>query len=223
MLAAAICLPRLKIDDSPERWLPADTRQAWRVLDEHFNFGDTVAVGLEYLRPIRDDDVVPLRQLREKVSKIEGMREVYDASFLAEGIEDVPLTELIDPANADRFGMYAGVLWSAPRSDRTSQTLLMALELEYPQDQTELHQLRRRVIDQLNQIIAQAKDQPEFADVRFHLAGGILLMDELERRAHSAALTFLPLSILVGIVTLLLGFRSWRALVLTIAGGGAAI
>jgi len=223
MLAAVICLPRLKIDDSPERWLPADTQQAWRVLDEHFNFGDTVAVGLEYLRPIRDDDAGPLRRLRERLSRIDGMREVYDASLVAEDVEGVPLTELVDPANAERFRMYEGALWSEPRSDRTSQTLLVALELAYPEDQAKLHELRGHVISELNRVVSDAKKMPEFTDVRFHFAGGILLMDELEHRAHSAALTFLPLSILVGIVTLLLGFRSWRALVLTIAGGGAAM
>src|SRR5262245_38449555 len=172
MLAALICLPRLKIDDSPERWLPADTRQAWRVLDEHFNFGDTVAVGLEYARPIRDEDIGPLRQLREQISKIDGMREVYDASLLAEDIEGVALSELLSPANADRFHMYEGALWSQPRTDRTSQTLLMALELKYPEDQVDLHQLRQHVIAELNRIVAQAKQSPPFADVRFHLAGG---------------------------------------------------
>src|SRR5262249_20648869 len=164
MLAAAVCLPRLKIDDSPERWLPADTRQAWRVLDEHFNFGDTVAVGLEYLRPIHDEDVGPLRRLREQILKIDGMREVYDASLLAEDIEGVPLSELLNPSNADRFGMYEGALWSRPRTDSGSQTLLMALELKYPEDQAKLHELRQRVIAELNRIVAEAKQLPQFAD-----------------------------------------------------------
>jgi predicted RND superfamily exporter protein len=215
-------LPRLKIDDSPERWLPESTREAWRVLDEHFNFGDTIAVGFEYLRPIRDADAEPLKKFREKLTGTEGVRQVYDASLLAEDIEGVPLSELVDPANADRFDLYEGALWSPPNAKMHSQTLLMAIELYYPRDHAELHRLRRNVIDQLYKIVSAAKQQPEFRDVRFHLAGGILLMDELEQRSRSSII-FLPLSMLIGIASLLIGFRSLRALALTVVGGGAAM
>ena len=224
---AAFYLPRLKIDDSPERWLPADTRAAWKELDDHFNFGDTVAVGLEYLRPICDDDIGPIHRFRDQLAAIAGMREVYDASLVAEDIEGVPLSELINPVNAKRFGLYEGALWSPPRVDpitgKPTQTLLIACELVYPSESTELHAMRRHVIDGIYRIVDESKRDSAFADVRFHLAGGILLMDELETRARTAAVLFLPLSMVVGVVSLLIGFRSFRALVLTVLGGIAAM
>ncbi len=220
---AVFQLPRLRVDDSPERWLPESTREAWQVLDEHFNFGDTVAIGFEFTRPITDGDVVPLRQFRETLAKTPGVRQVYDASLLAEDIEGVPLSQLVDPANSDHFGLYEGALWSPPNPKQYSQTLLMAVELYYLRDSAEkLHDLRRGVIDKIYRMVDEAKRQPEFRDVRFHLAGGILLMDELEQRSRSAAI-FLPLSMLVGIVSLLVGFHSFRALWLTVLGSGAAM
>jgi predicted RND superfamily exporter protein len=103
LLAAACYLPRLKIDDSPERWLPASTQEAWQVLDDHFGFGDSLAIGVEFSRAVNNKDIVGLRKLREKLSAIDGMQQVYDASLLAEDVEGVPLTELIDPKNRDRF------------------------------------------------------------------------------------------------------------------------
>ncbi len=219
---AAFQVPKLKVDDSPERWLPESTREAWHVLDEHFNFGDTVAVGFEFLRPIRDEDAAPLRRFRESLAHVEGVRQVYDASLLAEEIEGVPLSQLVDPVNHKRFDLYEGALWSPPNKAEHSQTLLMAIELYYPRDPAKLYQYRRNVIDRLYQLVDEAKGQPEFRGVKFHVAGGILLMDELEQRSRQSAI-FLPLSILVGIVSLLVGFRSFRALALTLLGGGAAM
>jgi uncharacterized protein len=220
LITAVFFLPQLRIDDSPERWLPASTREAWRVLDEHFNFGDTVAVGLEYHRPIRDDDVEPLRKLRQQLSEIKGMLQVYDASLLAEDIEDVPLSQLLDPANAGRFGLYEGALWGRPHDG--SQTLLIACELAYPRDPAELHRMRRNFIDSLYRVVHEAESQPKFRDVRFHVAGGILLMDALEKRAVGA-LIYLPISMLIGLASLVLGFRSLRALALAIGGSLAAM
>jgi uncharacterized protein len=224
MLAlAAFYLPRLKVDDSPERWLPASTQDAWKVLDKHFGFGDTVAIGVEFLRPVQNSDVVALRQLREKLSAIEGVSQVYDASLLAEDVEGVPLAELIDPANADRFGLYEGTLWGPPQPGQQSRTLLTVCELAYPRDSAELDRLRRNVIRELQRVLDEAKGKPAFREANFHTAGAILLMDELEKRARTAALTFLPLSICVGLVSLLIGFRSWRAMLLATFGGGAAL
>ena len=119
LVAAGFYLPRLKIDDSPERWLPADTRAAWKVLDDHFNFGDTVAVGLEYLRPIQDDDVKPLHKFRDELAAIKGMREVYDASLVAEDIEGVPLSEMVAPGQRQAVRAVRGgaVVAAAPRSE----------------------------------------------------------------------------------------------------------
>ncbi|MCC7087253.1 MAG: MMPL family transporter [Pirellulales bacterium] len=223
LLVAACFLPRLKFDDSPERWLPASTQRAWKVLDDHFGFGDSIAIGIEFLRPVRDEDSAALKKLREKLSAIEGMQHVYDASLLAEDVEAVPLTELIDPANTDRFGLYEGALWSSSRNGKLGRTLLTVCEMSYPRDPVELDRLRRIVIRDLRQILDEAKRESAFREARFHTAGAILLMDELEKRARTAVVVFLPLSICVGLVTLLIGFRSWRALALATMGAGAAL
>ncbi len=224
LVAAACFLPQLKFDDSPERWLPEGTHQAWKEFERHFNFGDSIAVGIAYQRPIRDDDVEPLAALREKLAAIAGMRQVYDVSLLAKDIEAVPLTQLINPANADQFGLYEGALWSQPQPGQPGQTLLTACELEYPQhDLAQLDRIRRHVMREMQIVLADAEKQPAFRDVKFHVAGGILLMDELERRARSSTQLFLPASIVVGMVSLLIGFRSWRALLLAALGSLTAM
>ncbi len=223
LLAAAFYLPQLKIDDSPERWLPASTQAAWQVLDDHFGFGDSIAIGVEFLRPVRNEDVTALRKLREELSAVDGMQHVYDVSLLAEDVEDVPLTELIDPANHDRFGLYEGALWSPPQKGVAGRTMLTVCEMDYPRDQVKLDRVRRNVLRELHRILDIAKQQPEFRETKFHVAGAILLMDELEKRARTAALIFLPLSICVGLVTLLIGFRSWRALLLATLGACIAL
>src|SRR5204863_2648166 len=87
----------------------------------------------------------------------------------------------------------------------------------------ELFRLRRNLIDGLYRLSDEAKQQPEFRDVRFHVAGGILLADDLEQRARTAAKVFLLLSLWVGAFILVLGFGPLRALVLTTLGGGVAM
>ena len=57
-------LTKLEILDSPERWMPRPTVEAWRVFDSHFDVGDTVAVGLHFSRPITEEDLPRLSHLQ---------------------------------------------------------------------------------------------------------------------------------------------------------------
>ena len=111
--ASVYYVTRLEILDSPERWMPQSTVEEWKVFDSHFDVGDTVGVGLHFTRPIREDDLPRLARLRSKFERIDGMKQVYDASLVAEKIEAVPLVTLLDPANHERFSLYAGAVGHA--------------------------------------------------------------------------------------------------------------
>lgn len=224
-VAAGYWLLRLELDDSPERWMPRRTQAAWQVFDKHFDVGDTVAVGLEFDRPVRDDDLPAIKKIRERLAAIPGMKQVYDVSLVASEIEAVPLTTLMDPKNAERFSLYNDVLWSRPRPDHPGQTLLMVCELTYlpPERSDELNVLRRQAVEDVYQIVDEFRDNPTLGHVQFHVASGIVMMVELEHRARQVLRTFLPASVLVGLVCLLIGFRSWRATVVAMLSGGVAI
>ena len=66
LAASFYFLTRLEILDSPERWMPRPTVEAWKVFDSHFDVGDTVAVGLHFTRPITEDDLPRLARLRKR-------------------------------------------------------------------------------------------------------------------------------------------------------------
>ena len=216
LLLGAACwgVPRLHIEESPERWMPESTVQAWRVFDEHFDVGDTIAVGLDFQRPVQNEDLPALVQLRKQLAAVAGMKQVYDVSLVASEIEAVPLTTLLAPENAEQFALYEGTLWSQPHDEHAGQTLLTVCELTfYPEEQADQRNaIRRTAVVEVYEIIERAKQQPEFAKVRFHVASGIVMMVELERRAMQVASNFLPMSIVLGLACLLLGFRSWRAM-----------
>ena len=91
--------------------MPKSTLKAWDVFDEHFDVGDTIAIGLHFERPVRDEDVELIEELRLALNEIPGTKQVYDVSLVAKEIESVPLTTLIDPANRKRYSLYDGALW----------------------------------------------------------------------------------------------------------------
>ena len=96
LLAASLfLLTKLEILDSPERWMPRPTVEAWGVFDSHFDVGDTVAVGLHFTRPITEEDLPRLSNLRKQFAAIPGVKQVYDTSLVAEQIEGVPLMTLL--------------------------------------------------------------------------------------------------------------------------------
>lgn len=216
----------LRIEDSPERWMPRSTLEAWEVFDHHFDVGDTIAVGLHFTRPVNDEDGRRIRQLRERLAAIDGMKQVYDPSLIAE-IEDVSLTTLIDPENAERFALYDRALWDSPSEGKADRTLLLVCELEYldpsdPAQIDELNRIRRRCVSEVSAVVDAARQNSSWPGVEFHMASGIVMMKELEARAARVAATFLPLSLVIGLVSLLLGFRSWRALWVALLGSAMA-
>ncbi len=229
VICSVIYGAQLQIVDSPERWMPNSTLAAWGEFERHFDAGDNIGVGVHFTRRIENADVIPMRELRNKLRAIDGVEQVYDPSLVAEQIERVPLVDLIDPARADEFGLYAGALWERQPPADGSRTLLIVCNLVYLPGETTnapdvLNARRRAVAEAVEHIIAEEQANPAWGEgVEFHVASGIILMREMEKRTREVAFAFLPLSILVGLITLGLVLRSWRAVVIAVCGGMIAI
>jgi hypothetical protein len=229
LLASAYFITRLSILDSPERWMPQTTLKAWDQFARHFEAGDTIGIGVHFRRPVREEDLANLRRLRLQLRDVPGIKQVYDCSLVAELIERIPLLELIDPAHAERFELYNGALWDEPTPGQPGRTLMTVCELEYhaAQDQANpdgLNERRRRAVAAVERIMEREQTHPGWGpDVDFHVASGIIMMRELEKRTRQVAWTFLPISIVVGLVAMLLGFRSLRALLVAIGGSAVAM
>jgi len=227
--AALSCamLPGLEFNDAPERWMPKATERGWKVFDEHFDVGDTVGVGLHFKRPVTEEDLPRLRALREQFQKIDGMKQVYDTSLVAEEIEATTLSTLLDPANAAKYTLYAGALWDEPTPGKPDRTLVTVCELVFDpenEDSDTLDARRRHVVSEVERIVDEQKSQATFgADVDFHLASAIVMMGELEKRARQVVFTFLPASIAIGMISLYLSFRTWRTLLVAVLGSLLAI
>lgn len=318
LIVAGVLVLRLKVLDSPERWMPAATLDDWRVFEKHFDAGDNVGVGLHFTRPISEEDARRVGELRQKLQDIAGVYRVYDCTLVAEKIERVPVATLIEPyreleqaalawhaeptaatraalleaargavAHADKFELYNGALWDSFKPDETTRRLrdqarrLASMPLagsnDSPADETELaffaaarefaelrnataagrglgeyadaydrtlmivcelayepgesannpdtlNERRRFVTAEIERIVEEQRGDPAWqGNVRFHVAGGIVMMAELEKRTRQVAWRFLPLSLLLGLVTLLVGFRSWRALLVAVCGSFVAM
>lgn len=233
-------LPGLTFNDSPERWLPASIRDAWKRFSEHYEYGDTIAIGLQFHRQVVDDDLVFLKDLRQDLMGIPGVMRVIDVSLLAEEIECVPLTEMLaepEEGQTDRFEAYRGVLFDDPRAwmpeaaedGPPGRTLLTILDLNLrtnhegrePVDgetgtyQERLDSLRRAAVRELYRVL----ERHHRDDVTFHVIGGIVIQYELEKIARSMMATLVPLSLAFILVALLVGFRSATAVAIALAGG----
>jgi predicted RND superfamily exporter protein len=87
-----------------------------------------------------------------------------------------------------------------------------------------LNEIRRGVVGEIYAVIDRERTNPRWgADVEFHAASATVMMVELERRARQVAFRFLPAAILVGLASLLWGFRSWRALAAAVGGAAVAM
>ncbi len=222
--AAFYCFTRLEVSDAPERWMPRSTLDAWQVFEEHFDAGDNLGVALHFRRPITEEDLPRLKALREELQAIEGFRQVYDCSLVAEQIEQTPLTELLDPANARRFDVYNGALWDTPQPGDPTRTLMIVCELVFHagEDKTDpdgLNTRRRHVASEVERIVAEEKSSGDWQQVDFHVASSITMMREMEKRTRQVAYTFLPASILVGLTSLLFAFRSLPSVAIAVIGG----
>src|SRR5438034_545497 len=66
-LAAGWHLPGLRVLDSPERWMPRTTQDAWRVVERHFDIGDNIGIGLHFHRPLSEADLLLMKGLRQRL------------------------------------------------------------------------------------------------------------------------------------------------------------
>jgi uncharacterized protein len=239
----------LTVNDSPERWFPVSTVEAWDRFQEHYQYGDTLVMGVQFHRPVRDDDLPFLKNIRRELLAIEGIEEVTDSSLVAEQLENVPLTELIavpeeQPAPSessgaealkqDRYALYRGAFFDDPsvwkdaeHAHDEGRTLLYIILLEDELDPNldeegqadQLNARRRHVTSEVEALI-QRLDRK---DVTFHTGGGIVVQHELERIAKNLVFTLVPLSVLLAMVALGIGFRSWWAVAVAVVGGGWAV
>lgn len=228
----------LTVDDSPERWFPASTVEAWDRFQEHYEYGDTLVLGIQYHRAVRDEDLAFLKKVRLELLAIEGIKEVTDSSLVAEMLENVPITELIavpdDPAKEDRFALYRGAFFDDPtvwkdeeHADDEGRTLLYVILLEDELDESlseeeqadQLNARRRHVSAEIEALTKRNASE----DHTFHVGGGIIVQHELERIARNLVLTLVPLSLLLAMLSLGLGLKSWWSVAVAVVGGGWAV
>lgn len=229
LLVALAFIPRLSLNDSPERWMPASSVHAWQRFDEHFDVGDTIAVGLEFHRAVRDSDLDFLRVLRTDLEGSgPGIKRVYDVSLVIDLVEKVPLSTLLAPVDPDRaedagggpFELYRGALFDDPslhESDEVGRTLVIFVELHTGSEHgaEDPDEERRQAVAGVYRVLEKHRR----SDVTFHAVGGIVIQYELERIARRLAITFLPLSLVLGLLALGVGFRSPQALLIAVLGG----
>jgi len=251
LVAGAFLASSLSVNDSPERWLPASSNADWKRFSEHFGYGDTIAVGIEFHRAVRDDDLAFLKAVREDFVAVPEVGRVIDASFVAERIENVPLTRFIalpKSGEDDTFALYRGSLFDdagawrdvteADQLERRS--FVTFVELKSIAEQSDEHAKsddtgnadvgsdttpgldNDATNDQRRLAVAgvyAALDNHRRDDVSFHLLGGTIVQYELEKIARKIAATFLPLSLVLTMVALGIGFRSMRAVTIAVLGG----
>ncbi len=228
----------LTVNDSPERWFPASTVEAWDRFQEHYEYGDTLVLGVQYHRPVRDEDLTFLKEVRRELRAIEGIKDVTDSSLVAETLERVSLTELIavpeDPAKEDRFALYRGAFFDDPsawkhgeHADDDGRTLLYVILLEDELDESlsaeaqanQLNARRRHVSGEIEALTKRLAGE----DYTFHVGGGIIVQHELERIARNLVLTLVPLSLLLAMLCLGIGLRSWWSVAVAVVGGAWSV
>eukprot|EP00913_Durusdinium_trenchii_P035232 g32962.t1 len=232
---AAAAIPWLSFNDSPERWMPKSSVDDWNTFSEHFEFGDNIVIAIHFQREVTNDDATYLNKIRNELLQIPGTSQVIDPALIANNVELVSLTTLLerpeDPAN-DRFAMYRGVLFDDPQKWRqhaegkgytegelSGRSVIMYVEFaDLPQSEPNrkdrLDEIRRNAVTEMYDRLRKF----ERDDVTFHVNGAIVIQHELEKIARRVAFTFVPLSILLTFLALGAGFRSLKAVAIAIAG-----
>jgi predicted RND superfamily exporter protein len=234
-LASVWGASHLSVNDSPERWMPASSVANWQRFANHFEYGDTVVVGVEFHEGVRDADIDFLRALRKDLEQVPGIVRVTDVSLVAQHLEGVPLTELLrtPPAGGDDpYALYRGVLFDDPRvwnqdGRDPGRTLLSVVEIDAKADpryakheqQAQLDARRRRAIESMYQVL----ERYERPGVTFQPAGAVVIQDALEHIARKLVLTLLPPSVLLMLLALGVGFRSLTAVWIALLGGAWGI
>jgi predicted RND superfamily exporter protein len=83
----------------------------------------------------------------------------------------------------------------------------------------QLNARRRSVTGQVEELM-QRMDRE---DITFHVGGAIVVQHELERIARNLVFTLVPLSLVLAMIALGIGFRSWSAVAVAVVGGGWAV
>ena len=231
-IAAAVAIPGLSFNDSPERWMPASAVDDWYTFGEHFEFGDSIVVAVHFHREITEDDSKYLKGIRRKIGKIKGVASVIDPSRIAEEIELVPFESFISDSPDSPHAMYHGVLFDSPRKwkpdadtskytadELDGRSAIVYIEFEdFPSEalktRAELDEMRRRVVPEIFAVL----DPHERDDVTFHVIGSIVVQHELEKSARKVAFTFVPLSLALTFFALGVGFRSLKAVLIAVVG-----
>lgn len=237
-VVGACIASRLTVNDSCERWLPASSLDAWRRFEEHYTYGDTIAVATQFHRPVVDGDIALLKAIREDLARIDGIAQVdgtakiTDVSRVAEQVEGVSLTEFLrtpKDGEEDRFAMYRGVLFDDPRQREADgvgigeRTLLTFIELagvptsgldaQVRQDQ--INAQRRHVVAAVYKVLEEHRRD----DVTYHVAGGVVIQYEMEKIARRIVVTILPVALVLTLSALAVGFRSLTTVAIALGGG----
>lgn len=242
---AAIALPRLSLNDSPEQWMPASAVDDWYRFGEHFSYGDGVAIAVHFQKPIVDTDADCLKDIRQDIEKIPGVLRVIDPSTIFDGVEQqISFTELMktptDPYN-DRFASYRGVLIDSPEkwrpallaeqekngvaindgSEATGRTVIVYVECKEiivtnADDKKKLDDQRREIVHKIQEILHKKEQQRN--DVVFHVLGAIVVQSELENIAKKMLWKFIPLSLLLTFLALGISFRSVKSVLIAVLG-----
>jgi uncharacterized protein len=225
----------LTVNDAPERWMPRSAVENWKRFSQHFEYGDTLAFGLHFRDGVKDEDVEYLESMRIALNQVKDVIRVTDVSIAVKWVEGVPLTEMLaDPTgDEDPYALYRGLLYDDPRQWRKDElendpgrTLLMVIETDATVDpaldpleaQALLDQRRRESIETLYKALDVFHEQHPRPDVTIHPAGGTVIQYELERIAVRLRNTLLPLSVVLTLLAMGLGFRSFAAPTIAVVG-----
>ena len=221
--------PQLRFDDSPERWLPRSSVDVWKRFERHFERGDSIGIAIHFQRPVRDDDLKYLADLRRRLLDVPGIARVIDMSVVADQIEGVPLTKILkEPADrkSDPYAMYRGTLFDDPRQwnpdadphKPQERTLIAYVELDTgitdeQRVNERVQQRRRTAVTRMFEILESAERE----DVKFHVIGAVVIQNDLERMARRILVFFVPLSLVLTFLALGVGFRSLPPVLLAVS------
>jgi predicted RND superfamily exporter protein len=166
--------------------------------------------------------------------EIDGVKQVIDLSLVANSIEGVPLTALLAPppqGQKDPYSLYRGTLFddeaSRPMDASSPQRLgrtLVSIILVDPETREGLDEVqKRKQIDARRSFVVsesyQVLEEAHRDGVSFHMVGGIVIQHELEGIARRLVITVVPLSLLLTLLALGVGFRSVSAVAIAVLGG----
>lgn len=234
-VVGAIGMAGIRLDDSPERWMPKSTVKSWEGFDRHFRHSDSLVIATHFQGQLRDDDVKLMAAIHEKLADLDGVHSVIDVSRFTEPVTEDTLTMILKPRSKgapDPYAIYRGVLFDNPRQWRPDgltdanalegRTLITYLEMSTGRNSSgrvysteKENEKRRQAVKEIYEIL----DAHQRDDVTYHLVGAIAIEYELERIARDIVWIILPLSLLLAFVALGTSFRSFGPIGVAIVAG----